>query len=108
MGLSAKINEILLVDPEDFPRIAVNALKTLGYRSDGYDKHDNKLIFIDHHEEVYFSESWSCLYQVIMTWTELSSYGVDLTITVKEKNYGDDHIDICIQRVEKLYSEIQK
>ncbi len=103
--LSAKLKEKLEVDPEDFPRIAVNALKTLSYRPDLFDKHDNKIIYIDPHTETYGTDSWKCLYQAILTWEELPD-GVELTIKVSEKNYGDDYIDECTERVERIWKEI--
>lgn len=105
--LAAQLEEVFEVDPEDFPRIAVNALQTLAYRPSLYDRHDNKLIFVDPHDETYGSESWHCLYQATLTWDE-SADGVLLRVRVKEKNYGDGHIDECAKRAESILRQIRK
>ena len=103
----AELNEIVEASPEDFARLAVNALKTIGYKPDMHDKHDNKLIYYDACDETYGSESWRCTYQAILFWTELEN-AVELTIQVREKNYGEDHLDICIDRVDEISKHIKK
>ncbi len=103
----AELNEIIEASPEEFARLAVNALKTIGYKPDMHDKHDNKLIYYDAFDETYGAESWHCVYQVILLWTELEK-AIDLTIQVREKNYGEDHLDICIDRVDEISRAIKK
>ena len=103
----AELNEIIEVAPADFARLTVNALKTLGYKPDMHDRYDNKLIYYDAYDETYGAESWRCMYQALLFWTELEN-AIELTIQVREKNYGDDHLDICVQRVDEIWNEIKK
>lgn len=103
--LEARLKKHCSISAEEFPRIAVNALKTLSYRHDMHDKHDNKIIYIDPAEETYAADSWSCLYQAILTWDERED-GIELTIRVREKNYGSDHLDKCCERARAIWSEI--
>ncbi len=103
----AELNEMIEVSPQDFARLAVNALKTIGYKPDMHDRHDNKLIYYDACDETYGAESWHCVYQAMLFWTELEN-AVELTIQVREKNYGEDHLDICIERVSEISNEIKR
>lgn len=103
-GLVAVVSERIGVDVTDLPRIIANALVTLGYRSESYDRQDNKIIYFDQHEETYGTDSWRCLYRVIVSWTEVTD-GADITIKVKEKNYGNDYIEECGERAEQILAE---
>ncbi len=105
--LKAQLKKTLVVRLQDFPRIAVNALKTLAYKSELHDKHDDKIIYVDHCSVTYGTETWSCIYQAVLTWLELAQ-GIELTIEVQEKNYGDAHIEDCIDRVKNIWTEICK
>ncbi len=104
---AAQLKKMVDVAAEEFPRIAVNALKTLAYRNDMHDKHDNKIIYLDPAVETYGAETWNVLYQAVLSWKEVAK-GIELTIEVREKNYEDDHIDKCVDRVRDIWKEICK
>ena len=106
--LSAQLNKRLDIAPEEISRIAVNALTTLAYQqSKMYDKHDNKIIYFDPTTETWGAETWNVVYQAVLSWIEIES-GIDLTIEVREKNYDEDHIDKCVDRVRAIWHEICK
>ena len=107
MAKAAQLKKKLEVVPAEFPRIAANALKTLAYRNDMHDKHDNKIIYFDPTVITYGAETWNVLFQAVISWIEIEG-GIELTIEVREKNYEDDHIDKCIDRVRAIWKEICK
>jgi len=106
MALCAKAVEHVELPVLDFPRVVVNALFSLAYRNDLFDEADKRLIFYDPQVESYGSETWRCHYQVVITWKDLPGEVVEFTVSVKEKNYGDSHIDICVERAEKIVEGI--
>jgi len=106
MALVARVVEVIEVRKEDFPRIAVNALVSLQYRSEIYDEVDCRLIFYDDAVESYGMDTWRCRYQAVLTWREVEG-GVELELKVREKNYGDTHVDECVERAQKIFLELR-
>jgi len=106
--LAAQLKKGLEIAPEEISRIAANALITLAYQQNRmYDKHDNKIIYFDPTVETWGAETWNVVYQAILSWIEIKN-GIELTIEVREKNYDDDHIDKCVDRVRNIWKEICK
>jgi len=105
MSLSARANEVIELPPEEFPQVAVNAMVSLQYRSELFDEAFGKLVFGDDTVESYGSESWRCKYQATLSWKELDGR-VELEVKVKEKNYGDTHIESCVERAQRIVEEI--
>jgi len=105
MALVARVVEVIEVKKEDFPRIAVNALVSLQYRSEIYDEVDCRLIFYDDAVESYGMDTWRCRYQAVLTWREIEE-GIELELKVREKNYGDTHVEECVERAQKIFLEL--
>ncbi|HMX44518.1 MAG TPA: type IV secretory system conjugative DNA transfer family protein [Candidatus Obscuribacter sp.] len=105
MALTAKVVEVVALPPGEFPRVAVNAMVSLQYRSEIFDEVDSRLVFYDDAVESYGMDTWRCRYQAILNWREHEA-GLELEVKVKEKNYGDTHIDTCVERAEKIVLEI--
>ena len=105
MSLSARANEVIELPPEEFPQVAVNAMVSLQYRSELFDEAFGRLVFGDDTVESYGSESWRCKYQATLSWKDLDDR-VELEVKVKEKNYGDTHIDSCVERAQRIIEEI--
>lgn len=105
MSLSARANEVIELPPGEFPQVAVNAMVSLQYRSELFDEAFGKLVFGDDTVESYGSESWRCKYQATLSWKELDGR-VELEVKVKEKNYGDTHIESCVERAQRIVEEI--
>lgn len=108
MALSAKATETVVLPPGEFPRVAVNALFSLCYHNDLFDETDRRIIFYDQQTESYGTDTWRCHYHVVVTWIEKSCGEVEYTVSVKEKNYGDSHIDMCVERAGLIIEEIVK
>ena len=100
------LRQIIKVEAEEFPCIAVKALKTLSYREDLYDRHNDKIIYTDPHDICYGSDRWRCLFQALITWRQLDRE-LEVNITVSEKSYGPTYEAICAERVEVIWNEIQ-
>lgn len=105
MPQAAKATELLSIPPEEFPQAAVNAMSVLQYRSEMFDEAYQRLVFFDDAVESYGMETWRCRYQVILSWTDKGD-GVEIEIRVKEKNYGDTHIESCIERAQVIVEEL--
>ncbi len=105
MALTAKVVEVVALPPGEFPRVAVNAMVSLQYRSEIFDEVDRRLVFYDDAVESYGMDTWRCRYQAILNWTEHEA-GLELEVKLREKNYGDTHIDACVERAEKIVLEI--
>lgn len=105
MAQVAQAKEQLVLSPEDFPRVAVNAMVSLQYKSEIYDEADCRLVFYDDAVESYGMDTWRCRYQAILSWKEIDGQ-LELVVKVKEKNYGDTHIHSCVERVELIIEEI--
>lgn len=108
MALCAKAVERVELPLGDFPRVAVNALFSLSYQNELFDETDRRIIFYDPQVESYGSETWRCHYQVLLTWkgVGVASDLIEFSVSVKEKNYGDAHIDMCVERAGKVVEEI--
>lgn len=105
MSLSARASEVIELPPEEFPQVAVNAMVSLQYRSELFDEAFGRLVFGDDTVESYGSESWRCKYQATLSWKDLDGR-VELEVKVKEKNYGDTHIDTCVERAQRIVEEL--
>jgi type IV secretion system protein VirD4 len=106
MALSARATERVVLAIEEFPRVAVNALFSLSYQNELFDEVDRKIIFYDPQTESFGSESWRCHYQVTLTWKDVGGGELEFSLTVREKNYGDSHIDMCVERAGRIVEEI--
>ncbi|MBS2010566.1 MAG: hypothetical protein JST01_26190 [Cyanobacteria bacterium SZAS TMP-1] len=108
MALCAKAVERVELPLGDFPRVAVNALFSLSYQNELFDETDRRIIFYDPQVESYGSETWRCHYQVLLTWkcVGVASDLIEFSVSVREKNYGDAHIDMCVERAGKVVEEI--
>lgn len=107
MPLTAKVKERIDLSPDEFPQVAVNAMIGLQYRSELFDEAFSQLVFYDDAVESYGSDSWRCRYQAILSWIEKTK-GIELEVKVKEKNYGDTHIDTCIRRAQRIMEEVSR
>ncbi len=101
------IKQKIDIDAQEFPRIAVNALKTLSYKQDLYDRHDDKIIYVDPHDICYGSDRWRCLFQALITWQQLPGE-IDVNVTVSEKQYGPTYEMLCLERNKAIWQELRK